>query len=422
MEIPENKPLSVTDVNRIIKNIISGNDDIKNIWVKGEISNYSKASSGHIYFSLKDPGGVIRCTFFSFNNRNHQIKKLEDGMEVIVLGTVSVYEQGGSYNLNITKIEDLGKGDFFLKIEELKKKLNAKGIFSPENKKPIPIFPVTLGIATSPTGAAIEDILRIAKERYPNINIVISPCVVQGADAPQSIIDAIDLLNKPHYNVDVIIAGRGGGSYEDLMAFNEESVVMAFYHSRIPIISAVGHQVDNVLSDLAADQAAPTPTAAAELAVPDVNEWSLYLNDTEKRLFQATNSKMNLCKEKLQYMVNRRILKEPMELLTDRIQKIDEILARINISGIKLLSAKKQSLQKQDNINLLMKSYLKNKTHIFQILQEKIENFSPLLTLKRGYAVVRTHKKNVIQSKYQINPGELIEIILSDGKIEAEVK
>ncbi|MCB1190394.1 MAG: exodeoxyribonuclease VII large subunit [Leptospiraceae bacterium] len=417
-----NQPLTVSDVNRFIKSILSSQKDLKNIWVKGEISNFTRSGNGHIYFSLKDPSSLIRCTFFSYSNQYYKGKPLKDGLEVQVLGSISVYEPGGTYSINVTKVEELGKGDILYQIEQLKQKLYTLGIFDPKRKKPLPKLPKTLGIVTSPHGAAIEDIIRIAQNRYPNINILIAPCSVQGEEATSSIINAISELNNPLWDVDVIIAGRGGGSFEDLMAFNQEDVVMAYYNSNVPIVSAVGHQIDSVLSDLAADHFSPTPTAAAEDVIPDIQEYELYLEGVGERLDQSLKFKLKINQDRFGLISNKRVFTEPETMLMDRYQKVDETINRIFLLGKNYISAKRQNLQQFEKLSFLIKGVMQNKKGGFEVASERIENFSPLLTLKRGYSVVRDLQKKVITSYKQVQKGQELEVILSEGKFLAEVK
>jgi exodeoxyribonuclease VII large subunit len=306
-------------------------------------------------------------------------------------------------------------------IEQLKQRLNAKGIFDPETKKAIPRYPKTLGIATAIGGAAVEDIIRIAKERYPNLNILIAPCLVQGEQAPSSIVAAINALNVPSLEVDVIIAGRGGGSFEDLMAFNTEEVVMAFCNSKVPIISAVGHQVDNVLTDLAADASTPTPTAAAEFAVPDIEETINYLEEMESRFNQALNYRLTLSKEKLFRTTSKLIFEEPMSLVTDKLQRTDELLSRIFLLGKNNLANKKSLMQKFDSLPFLTHNNMESIRKRFELTNSRVENFSPLLTLKRGYSVVRDKNKKVISSTSSTKIGDELEVILDKGKLIVEV-
>lgn len=414
----ETKTYSVSEINSIVKQLLTGPDILRNIWIQGEISNYSKSHQGHIYFNLKDPKSLIACTFFSYSNGRYKGKPLENGMEIKAFGAISVYEPRGQYNLNISKVEELGQGDLLLQIEELKKKLAAQGVFDPERKRKLPAFPWRIGVATSPTGAAIEDIIRISKQRFPNIDILISPCLVQGDGAPESIISAIKQLNDPKWDVDLIIAGRGGGSTEDLMAFNDEKVVLAFAQSRVPIISAVGHQIDSVLSDLAADHFAPTPTAAAEMAVPEMELVESGLSEFEVRLKTALKNQANNLKEKLRILTNNKTFLDPKSMLNDRILQLDEINSRIHLLGKNyLMSAQNKFNPVSTGLITSFKTQLERKKKEFQLLSGKLEGFSPLGTLKRGYSVVRKKGKKVVTSPAQLEKEEELEVILAEGRI-----
>ncbi|MGJ4747419.1 exodeoxyribonuclease VII large subunit [Leptospira sp. SA-E8] len=414
----ETKTYSVSEINSIVKQLLTGPDILRNIWIQGEISNYSKSHQGHIYFNLKDAKSLIACTFFSYSNGRYKGKPLENGMEIKAFGGISVYEPRGQYNLNISKIEELGQGDLLLQIEELKRKLAAQGVFDPERKRKLPAFPWRIGVATSPTGAAIEDIIRISKQRFPNIDILISPCLVQGDGAPESIISAIKQLNEIRWDVDLIIAGRGGGSTEDLMAFNDEKVVLAFAESRVPIISAVGHQIDSVLSDLAADHFAPTPTAAAEMAVPEMELVESGLSEFEIRLKTALKNQASNLKEKLRILTNKKAFLDPRSMLNDRILQLDEINSRIHLLGKNyLMSAQNKFSPVSNGLVTSFKSQLERKKKEFQLLSGKLEGFSPLGTLKRGYSVVRKKGKKVVTSPAQLEKEEELEVILAEGRI-----
>ena len=415
------KIYSVSEVNANIKSILTGRQELKNIWVKGELSNLSTSGTGHTYFSLKEPNSLIRCTFFSYSRKNYKGKSLEDGMQVQVYGSITVYEPSGAYNLNVTQIQPIGIGDILARVEKLKQELKAKGVFDTAHKKALPRLPKRLGIATSSFGAAIEDIIRVATDRYPTIDILIAPCIVQGDEAVISIVAAIRELNNPIWEVDVIIAGRGGGSYEDLMAFNDERVVMEYYNSRVPIVSAVGHQVDSLLSDFAADAYAPTPSAAAEMVVPDMENLELYVDEMEDRIQKSLTNKIRWSTDQLRLVSNKRSLTDPTALLTDRSQRVDELLSRITLLGKNFLSGKKNQLQAFDILSYKAKTQVEKKKNRFLLASEKIENFSPLLTLKRGYSVVRDENQKVITSNKQATIGDKIEVILSEGRLTASV-
>ncbi|XDD41387.1 exodeoxyribonuclease VII large subunit [Leptospira sp. WS60.C2] len=415
--------LTVSEVNRRIKAKLQEAPEFKNFWVRGEISNFSQTnSSGHMYFSLKDTTSVIKCAFFSFQSKNYRGTPLRNGMEILVYGSVSVYEPGGYYSITVQKIEELGEGDILLKIEKLKQALAEKGIFDPSHKRPLPKFPKRLGIVTSPKGAAVEDIIRIATDLNPSIQILVSPCLVQGDGAETSIIEAIKEINDPKWEVDVIIAGRGGGSFEDLMAFNQESVVMAYYHSRIPIISAVGHEIDRVLTDLAADATTPTPTAAAKLAIPNVSDTLIRLDELEDRLRSALVGVIRLGKEKWTGLINRVVFQNPKSMIEPRENHLEEIMTRISLLGKNYLVRKQSDFQKFDSFTLTWKSYLERIQNKFKLAEQRLDHFSPLGTLKRGYSVLRNEKKEVISSIHQIKEKENLEVFLFDGKLQVEVK
>lgn len=418
----ETKALSVSDINKKISGLLTGNPDLKSIWIRGEISNFNIAPSGHFYFSLKDSKSSLRCTFFAGRAQSYRGSPLKDGMEILALGNINVYEPRGEYSLNISNVEEVGKGDIFLQVEKLKRDLSARGIFDPDHKKPLPNLPKTLGIATSPTGAAIEDIIRIATTNYPNIDILVAPCLVQGNDAPASIVNAIQILNDPKWNVDVIIAGRGGGSYEDLMAFNTESVVMAYYNSRVPIISAVGHEIDKVLTDYAADMHAPTPTAAAKLAVPEVEAIHEYLSELERRIEYSTTSLVRHLKERMDKISTRRSLSDPYHYIEERYIHLDDIITKIGLIGKNYIGNKKEKLKVLDRISFRWEQNLERKTNRLNLASERIENFSPLSTLKRGYSVIRNKTKKVIFSNKDVFVGEKLELILSQGRMDVIVE
>ena len=415
--------LTVSDVNRLVKVSLQEVDQLKNIWVKGEVSNFSQtSSSGHMYFSLKDNASVIKCAFFSFQSKNYKGSPIKNGMELRIFGSISVYEPGGYYSFSVQKVEEMGEGDILLQIEKLKQNLAARGIFDLSHKKPIPKYPKRLGIATSPKGAAVEDIIRIATDLNPTIQILVSPCIVQGDEAPKSIRLAIEALNDPTWEVDVIIAGRGGGSFEDLIAFNTEEVVLAFYHSKVPIISAVGHEIDRVLSDLSADATAPTPTAAAKLAIPNVSDVLLRIEETEDRLDRSIQNLTKMQREKLNGISNRNVFQNPLALLEPRVIAIDEITSRLSLLGKTFLLQKKSEFVKMDILQERMDKQLRSKKQIFELNYSRVEHFSPLGTLARGYSVARNQKKEVISDISQTKIGENIEIILANGRLTAEIK
>jgi exodeoxyribonuclease VII large subunit len=415
--------LTVSDVNRLVKVSLQEVDQLKNIWVKGEVSNFSQtASSGHMYFSLKDNASVIKCAFFSFQSKNYKGRPIKNGTEIRIFGSISVYEPGGYYSFSVQKVEEIGEGDILLQIERLKQNLAERGIFDPAKKKPIPRYPKRLGIATSPKGAAVEDIIRIATDLNPTIQILVSPCIVQGEDAPNSIRQAIEALNDPKWEVDVIIAGRGGGSFEDLIAFNTEEVVLAFFQSRIPIISAVGHEIDRVLSDLSADATAPTPTAAAKLAIPNVSDVLIKIEETEDRLDRSIKNLTMFNREKLHGITTRNVFQNPMALLEPRVIATDDVTNRLSLLGKTFLIQKRSEFARTEILKDRMDKQIRTKKQSFELIYSRVEHFSPLGTLARGYSVIRNMKKEVISNTKQVSIGEKIEIILGSGRLTAEIK
>ena len=302
--------LSVSDLTRCIRLTIENSPNLNNVWVRGEISNLTFHSSGHIYFTLKDSEAVISAVFFRNANRKLNFQ-LEEGMSVFALGSVTVFEKRGSYQLNVLSVRPEGMGELQRKIEELKKRLLAEGIFDQSRKRELPFLPHRIGIVTSPTGAAIRDIIKVALRRYPNAEILIAPAKVQGEGSVESIVQGIHELNRAEYGLDIIIAGRGGGSFEDLIAFNDEKVIRAFYHSRVPIVSAVGHQIDHPLSDDAADLAAPTPSAAAELVFPIIADLKGELDYYSVRMTNSLNVTMREYKRAVENLEKLRIFRDP---------------------------------------------------------------------------------------------------------------
>ena len=412
---------SVSGLNSFIRDKLQNEVRLQNIWVEGEILNLTYHSSGHIYFSLKDKESVINCTFFRNANRSLHGLKLSEGMEILARGGISLYLPRGNYQLNVTQVMLAGEGELRLKIEQLKKKLFKEGLFNPERKKTLPLLPVTLGVATAPTGAAIQDIIHVARNRYPTINIVLAPCLVQGDGAVNSIVSAIEALNEPSLGIDVIIAGRGGGSFEDLMAFNEEDVVRAFANSQIPIISAVGHEIDNPITDLAADAFSATPSAAAERAVPVLADIISHIEESALRFGLLLKNKYNMEQDRFMQLLKSQIYTNPISILSTPGQHLD-LAIRDFRSAIKL-KVNESALQLK-GVNLIPVLFQKNLADFikrYELAIERLGNFSPLATLKRGFAIVRNNKKNVIRKHTQVKKGENLEVLLDEGRIGVSV-
>ncbi len=412
---------TVTEINRIIKRELEENPLFNNIWIKGEISNLTYHSSGHIYFTLKDEGAAISAVFFRYANKNIKFR-LEEGMSVLVYGGFTVFEKRGSYQFNVLSARPEGAGELQKRIEQLKKKLTEEGIFDQSQKRKLPFLPTRIGIATSPTGAAVRDIIKVALRRFPNIEIVIAPAKVQGDDAPASIAGAIRELNRPELALDVIIAGRGGGSFEDLFAFNEETVVRAFYNSRVPIISAVGHQIDHPLSDDAADAAAPTPSAAAEMAIPVKSELSDEILYFHSRLSTALANSFAGSKVRLNNTASKKVFRNPYEIVNYREMLLNDVEKRIALSMKHYISEKKGEFFRIPDITFIEKKAVSNLRHRFEMNVQAIDKLSPLAVMGRGYSIVTDRDNKIIKSVESLEAGDTVQIRFTDGRASAEIK
>ena len=349
-----NNYITITEVNRYIKEILNDDLLLKRVYLKGEISNFKAHSRGHFYFTLKDENSRIAAVMFSFNNKNLNFTPY-DGMKVLVTGKIDVYEASGAYQIYVEDMAPDGIGALYVAFEQLKKKLLAEGLFDKEKKKKIRRVPNTIGIITSPTGAAIKDILTTIKRRFPVCNTILFPALVQGEEAALDIAKKIKLANelKDVYGIDTLIVGRGGGSLEDLWPFNEEIVARAIYESNIPVISAVGHEIDITISDYVADLRAPTPTAAAELAVPDINTIITYLDTARSRSFTALNNIINNNYQRLEGIKNSYILTRPITIYEIKEQKLDILLDNLNRNINKILENNRIKLYTYSNSYIL---------------------------------------------------------------------
>ena len=393
----ENMAVSVTELNRYIKEKIASDEALANIIVKGEISNFKNHYTGHMYFTLKDENSLIKCIMFkTYAQKLNFMPK--DGMKVFVLGGVSVFERDGVYQIYVKAMQEDGIGALYRKYEELKKELEQKGLFSQSHKKPIPKMPKVIGVLTSQTGSVIRDIINVSTRRNPNVYIRLLPVPVQGEDAGPKIVDGIRKMNKEKL-ADVIILARGGGSLEDLWPFNEEIVANAIYESEIPIISAVGHETDFTIADFVADLRAPTPSAAAELAVPDIYEIKQKINLYQNRLRLSLNKKLEIMKLRYEKCISSRVFKEPTRMIEDYYLKVDNQIKKLE-KNIK----EKEQTEKQKYIKLVA----------------KLDTLSPLKTLSRGYSIVESENK-IVKSVKELKKGQNIEIRLTDGKAQAQV-
>ncbi len=390
--------LSVTQINEYIRSKLDSDGLLNGIAVRGEISNYKVYPSGHHYFTLKDEGAALKCVMFKGNAIRLRFRP-DNGVKVIAMGKISVYPRDGAYQLYCTGMAMDGIGDLYAAFEQLKAKLAAQGLFDPAHKKPIPKYPATIGIVTSSAGAAVHDMLRILRKRYPLTKVLLLPVRVQGVEAPGEIAAAIRYANY-HNLADLLIVGRGGGSMEDLWAFNDERVAHAIYQSEIPVISAVGHEPDVTISDYVADLRAATPSNAAELAVPDQDALRQNLDAMASSMASVLNRQLKNARSHLDVLSRSPSLRSPTGYLDQKRKNLELLNGR-------LLSAQTR--------------HVENKNRQFVALTSKLDAMSPLKVLTRGYAMTHTDGGDVIKSVTQIQKGDTIHVTLSDGKLTAAV-
>lgn len=390
---------SVAQVNRYIKNMFTQDFMLNRIYVKGEVSNCKYHTSGHIYFSLKDESGAIACVMFAGDRRAGLTFRMQEGQKVIVLGSVSVYERDGRYQLYAREIVPDGEGDLYRQFELLKKELEEMGMFAPEFKQPIPFYSRIIGIVTAPTGAAIRDIMNITRRRNPYVQLILYPALVQGEQAADSIVRGIRMLDQ--YGVDVMIVGRGGGSMEDLWAFNEEKVARAIFECQTPIISAVGHETDTTIADYVADLRAPTPSAAAELAVTDYRQLMSGLELYRNQLADRLEQKIWNSRQRAEYLRLRLLQASPEYQLREKKQYASDLEERLKRS---------------------MEQKLTDRKHRMALYAERLEGVSPLKKLQQGYSYTEAPDGKALRSVSQVKPSDVVLIHVTDGTIKAEVK
>ena len=413
------KYVSISDLTRYIKAKFDMDHHLNKVYIKGEISNFKHHTRGHLYFTLKDENSRIAALMFASSAARLNFNP-EDGQKVLVCGRISVYEATGNYQIYVESMEQDGIGNLYLEFEKLKKKLKEKGMFDEAHKKPIPKYPKRIGIITAPTGAAIRDILSTIKRRYPICETILFPALVQGENAKESIVKQINTAQD--YDLDVIICGRGGGSIEDLWAFNEEIVAEAIYNCKIPIISAVGHEIDFTIADYVADLRAPTPTGAAEMAVPNYLDIINLINQYKIRLNEGVNNTIKKNQVRLDNITSSFVLKNPMSLYEIKEQKLDNLIDSLN----KLIKNKLDN-SKTRYLNIISSNVLKEpinlfikKQHQFEILLNKVQILNPMSLLDKGYSVVKKDNKTIKDIK-DININDEINITLSKGIINAKV-
>ena len=413
------KYITITQLTRYIKYKIDNDVNLSEVFLKGEISNFKAHSRGHFYFTLKDENTRINAIMFASSTKGVKFIP-QDGMKVLVTGKISVYESTGSYQIYVTDMLEDGVGNLYLAFEQLKKKLEEEGLFRDDHKKKIPKIPNRVGVVTAPTGAAIKDIISTIKRRWPLTEIYLFPALVQGEDAKDDIVKQINRAQE--FDLDTLIVGRGGGSIEDLWAFNEECVARAIYDCKIPVISAVGHEIDFTISDFVADLRAPTPTDAAEMAVPQLSDVVNYLNQVNIRLNNTIINQIKKNRERLNTNKNSNIFKNPSIMYQTKELMFDGILERLKYSLGNLYNQKEKEFIRIKNSYILKNPYqlLDKKSNKYLQLISKLETLSPLLTIKRGYTITRC-KDKVVKSIKDIKKDDVINIQFNDGDINAQV-
>ncbi|MBQ8894200.1 MAG: exodeoxyribonuclease VII large subunit [Clostridia bacterium] len=395
----EKSAISVTQLNQYLKTVLEADLNLRNIWVQGEISNLTIHGSGHIYLRLKDENGIVSAVMFRSNAAKLRFRP-ENGMKILAKGSVSVFEKTGAYQLYITEMKQDGEGDLYAALEQLKKQLAAAGIFDASHKKSIPSMPERIGVITSPTGAAVRDIIQITGRRYPLAEIVVYPAIVQGDQAPGSLINGIEYFEQ-FEKVDVIIIGRGGGSIEDLWGFNSPDLALAIYNCNTPVISAVGHETDFTICDFVADLRAPTPSGAAELVVPDQAELLRRIRQDQKHLLSALLRKMQHSRDLLERYAKARIMTDPHAFTDKPFMMLDHLTERLNRNILQ------QSREQRNTVATLI---------------AKLDALSPLKVMQRGFSLVENENGKVVRSVEQLTLNEKIALRLPDGEATCTVK
>ncbi|MBO2945110.1 exodeoxyribonuclease VII large subunit [Paenibacillus sp. F411] len=436
--------LSVKDLNRYIRMKMDGDPRLSDVWIRGEISNFTHHSSGHMYFTLKDEGSRVKSIMFSAHNQKLPFIPKE-GARVIARGNVTVYERDGQYQFYATHMQPDGIGSLYLAFEQLKKKLESEGLFSAERKRPIPSYPQTIGVITSPTGAAVRDIMITLRRRYPQAKVVLYPVLVQGKGAAASIVKGITVLNRLQ-EAELLIVGRGGGSLEELWAFNEEPVARAIYASGIPVISAVGHETDFTIADFTADLRAATPTAAAELAVPNQLELKERLREREKQLRQSLQQSLRRRREQLSSLQRSPALVHPRRYMLRHAERLDLLKVRLQGSlqghtrysrerlaslnqGLVRLNPKVQAEagrrrkdDASDQLKQAMQFILRSKRQELLSRIRHLDALSPLKVMSRGYSLVYDeHESRLIKKTSEVQPGDLVQVKVSDGSLQCQI-
>jgi exodeoxyribonuclease VII large subunit len=439
---PTRRVLSVSELTARIRDLLAKN--FTDIWVVGEISNYREAQSGHIYFTLKDDRAQVRCVFFKQQQRGIKFRP-EDGLQMTVRGSISVYETRGEYQIYVENLEPVGLGALQLAFEQLKKRLEAEGLFAAERKKPLPLLPSRIGLITSPRGAAVRDVVRILRRRFPNVHLMVYPVRVQGEGSAEEIVKALKFFNQKKL-VDVLILARGGGSMEDLWAFNEEPLARAIVASMIPVISGVGHETDFTIADFVADVRASTPSAAAELVVQTRREFDKHIADLRETLASQIRYRLLEFSRRVHELSARRGFRRPLDLLRQQRQRTDEMTSRLALGlraqleksrkrftaahlrimsfdfRVKIAAFRLRLEKRSADLSLRAERLLRAKRERLDRLRLQLEERSPLRVLERGYAIATDAAGNVLRDAAQVALGDSVAVQLHRGKLSTEVK
>jgi exodeoxyribonuclease VII large subunit len=397
MQLTERRPLGVTAVTRLVRGLIESDDRLQDIWVEGEVSNFRLHSSGHMYFTLKDAGATLRCVMFRSRASTLAFRP-EGGMQVLVRGSLGVFERDGQYQMYAEAMEPAGQGGLHAAFEQLRRRLEAEGLFAAAGKRPLPALPRRVALVTSPTGAAVRDMIRIAQRRFPNVHLVVVPVRVQGPEAPADLVRGLALAGG--IGADVVVVGRGGGSLEELWAFNNEAVARAIRACPLPVVSAVGHETDFTIADFAADVRAPTPSAAAELAVPERATLERQLDGLSRRVVLTLRRRLGEHRRRLDLLRARRSLRDPAALLAGPRQRLDGQVGRLEAAW-RLRSAERAAS--------------------LRTAAGRLQALSPLACLSRGYSVCRTPAGAVVRRAEQVPIGGLVEVLLAEGSLDCRV-
>jgi len=420
MQNSEQTPLTVTALTKYLKLKFDVDSNLQKLLLKGEISNFTPHKRGHFYFTLKDEQTQIKAVMFAGATKGVKFKPT-NGMQVIVAGSVTLYEPMGTYSIHVTRMTEDGVGNLYVAFNQLKEKLHAKGLFNDAYKKPLPKLPKAIAVITSPTGAAVRDIITTIKRRSPNVKVYLYPALVQGEAAAADIVKRIKQVNAEGL-VDTMIVGRGGGSIEDLWAFNEEIVACAIFESQIPIISAVGHETDHTIADFVADMRAPTPTAAAEIVAPNIADVIAYLNQLKARLNQGLKTQINFKEVKLNRLRSHYIMKNPRALFESRLLRLSQLEKNLEYTLNENIVRKKQQLERLDmNLNERIGQKLVSTKNDYTVMLTKLEMLNPLAVLKKGYSVVTDESGNAVKDVKDLTVGKEILGTLNKGRFKAQV-